>query len=144
MIQLLELAQPDGQYAAAAALYNLAGQEVEVRLTIVACKAVPALVRMLQAHSWSVPLHLLHLVAARRLILSMLFGSYLTGHMPMAVCTRYQSPCCGHCCNGRQNLQHGIVCSIHVTDLIRDMCPLPLQARLNVYLYLYDIWLMLF
>lgn len=81
MIQLLELAQPDGQYAAAAALYNLAGQEVEVRLTIVACKAVPALVRMLQAHSWSVPLHLLHLVAASRLFLSMLFGSYLTGHM---------------------------------------------------------------
>ena len=52
LIQLLQHAQPDGQYAAAAALYNLAGQEPEVRLAIVACKALPALVLMLQAESW--------------------------------------------------------------------------------------------
>ena len=59
LVQLLELAQPDGQYAAAAALYNLAGQEAEVRLGIVACKALPALVLMLQAESWCA-LPLLH------------------------------------------------------------------------------------
>lgn len=52
LIQLLQHAQPDGQYAAAAALYNLAGQEPEVRLAIVACKALPALMLMLQAESW--------------------------------------------------------------------------------------------
>ena len=52
LVQLLELAQPDGQYAAAAALHNLAGQEAEVRLGIVACKALPSLVLMLQAESW--------------------------------------------------------------------------------------------
>jgi len=52
LIQLLEIAQPDGQYAAAAALYNLAGQDAQVRLTMTACKAVPPLVLMLQADSW--------------------------------------------------------------------------------------------
>ena len=53
LIQLLEIAQPDGQYAAAAALYNLAGQDAQVRLSMAACKAVPPLVLMLQADSWS-------------------------------------------------------------------------------------------
>ena len=53
LIQLLEIAQPDGQYAAAAALYNLAGQDAQVRLSMAACKAVPPLVLMLRADSWS-------------------------------------------------------------------------------------------
>ncbi len=52
LIQLLEIAQPDGQYAAAAALYNLAGQDAQVRLSMTAYKAVPPLVLMLQADSW--------------------------------------------------------------------------------------------
>lgn len=52
LVQLLEIAQPDGQYAAAAALYNLAGQDAQVRLSMTACKAVPPLVLMLQADSW--------------------------------------------------------------------------------------------
>ena len=49
---LLEQAQPDGQYAAAAALYNLAGQDPEVRVALVNQGAVPPLVQMLQAESW--------------------------------------------------------------------------------------------
>ena len=55
LIQMLEMAQPDGQYAAAAALYNLAGQQPQVRLAITACRALPPLVSMLQADSWSSP-----------------------------------------------------------------------------------------
>lgn len=53
---LLEQAQPDGQYAAAAALYNLAGQDPQVRLALVSHGAVPPLVHMLQAESWYAPL----------------------------------------------------------------------------------------
>ena len=49
---LLERAQPDGQYAAAAALYNLAGQEPEVRQALVTQGALPHLVQMLHAESW--------------------------------------------------------------------------------------------
>ena len=49
---LLERAQPDGQYAAAAALYNLAGQEPQVRLALVTLGAIPYLVNMLRAESW--------------------------------------------------------------------------------------------
>lgn len=59
LVQLLQAVQPDGQYAAAAALYNLAGQEAQVRLAIAACRAVPPLVLMLQADSWWVT-RLLH------------------------------------------------------------------------------------
>lgn len=51
---LLERAQPDGQYAAAAALYNLSGQDAEVRLALVTLGTVPPLVQMLRAESWHV------------------------------------------------------------------------------------------
>ena len=49
---LLQRAQPDGQYAAAAALYNLTGQEPEVRQALVTLGALPHLVQMLHAESW--------------------------------------------------------------------------------------------
>ena len=49
---LLERAQPDGQYAAAAALYNLTGQEPEVRQALVSLGALPHLIHMLHAESW--------------------------------------------------------------------------------------------
>ena len=52
LIEVVEQAQPDGQYAAAAALYNLAGRDREVRLAIMRSNAVPALVQMLHADSW--------------------------------------------------------------------------------------------
>ena len=52
LIALLERAQPDGQYAAAAALYNLTGQEPEVRQALVSQGALPHLVQMLHAESW--------------------------------------------------------------------------------------------
>lgn len=50
---LLGRAQPDGQYAAAAALYNLTGQQAAVRLALLTLPALPHLVHMLQADSWS-------------------------------------------------------------------------------------------
>ena len=52
LIALLERAQPDGQYAAAAALYNLTGQEPELRQALVSQGALPHLVQMLHAESW--------------------------------------------------------------------------------------------
>ncbi len=92
LIQLLEVAQPDGRYAAAAALYNLAGQEGKVRLAIVTCKAVPPLVQMLQAESWSVrhaPLHTLATVFTFLLALGCL-------HVVWTVC-RQVTLCAGDC-----------------------------------------------
>ena len=54
LVRLLSVAQPDGQYSAAAALFNLATYSTHVQDLIVAANALPALVPMLTADSWCV------------------------------------------------------------------------------------------
>ncbi|KAK9794963.1 hypothetical protein WJX73_006109 [Symbiochloris irregularis] len=52
LVQLLSVAQPDGQYSAAATLFNLASYSANVRDIIIAADAIPALVPLLAAESW--------------------------------------------------------------------------------------------
>lgn len=52
LVRLLTVAQPDGQYSAAATLFNLACHSAHVRDIIVDADAMPALVPMLTAESW--------------------------------------------------------------------------------------------
>lgn len=84
---LLGRAQPDGQYAAAAALYNLTGQEAAVRLALVTLPALPYLVHMLQADSWSASSSL----SARHHSRLMCSGS----NVIMSVCVCRHVPACG-------------------------------------------------
>ena len=52
LVKLLTVAQPDGQYSAAAALLNLASYSSRVQDLIISAQAVPALLPMLSAESW--------------------------------------------------------------------------------------------
>ena len=52
LVRLLSVAEPDGQYSAAAALFNLAGFSAHVQDRIIIAGALPALVPMLTADSW--------------------------------------------------------------------------------------------
>ena len=54
LVRLLAVAQPDGQYSAAATLFNLASYSANVRDLIIAADAIPALMPMLNAESWYV------------------------------------------------------------------------------------------
>lgn len=53
LVELLSEAQPDGQYSAAAALFNLAAAGADVRSQIIANGALLPLIDMLSADSWS-------------------------------------------------------------------------------------------
>lgn len=55
LVRLLTVAQPDGQYSAAAALFNLASYSTSVQELIIAADALPALLPMLTAESWCAP-----------------------------------------------------------------------------------------
>ena len=52
LVELVKCAQADGQYAAAAALYNMASAHPELRPVLAAAGAVKALVALLKAESW--------------------------------------------------------------------------------------------
>lgn len=53
LVRLLSGAQPDGQYSAAAGLYNLATcSAVDAHGMIISAGAIPSLVPMLGAESW--------------------------------------------------------------------------------------------
>ncbi len=56
LVELVRCAQADGQYAAAAALYNMAAAHPELRPALAAAGAVKALVALLKAESWCAPL----------------------------------------------------------------------------------------
>ena len=122
LIQLLQHAQPDGQYAAAAALYNLAGQEAEVRLAIVACKALPALVLMLQAESWYDICNCVQVLSVRRVpgclkILSDSCNDHHQKYRPKlclcAVSHWVQGKCCTFSCSEQTCLPAFLLACLH-------------------------------
>lgn len=85
---LLGRAQPDGQYAAAAALYNLTGQQAAVRTALLTLPALPHLVHMLQADSWSASSSTSCLPPLKAHVLQFQFA-----HICVCVCV----PACAYC-----------------------------------------------